>query len=172
MPAASPLASAIGSSDRFADGRADFNFFWGSWRVRHRRLKRRLAGSDEWENFDGRCATRPIIGGLGNIDDNEIELPDGTYLATTVRLFRPKTQRWSIWWVDARDPTLQPPVEGAFENGVGTFYGDDEYEGRAIRVRFLWSDITPISARWKQAFSIDGGANWETNWRMDFTRVE
>jgi hypothetical protein len=27
------------------------------------------------------------------------------------------------------------------------------------------------SPRWEQAFSADGGANWETNWIMNFTRV-
>ena len=44
-------------------------------------------------------------------------------------------------------------------------------EGRPIRVRFLWSRITDTSARWEQAFSLDGGGSWETNWIMDFTRV-
>ena len=58
-----------------------------------------------------------------------------------------------------------------FDNGVGTFFADDNLEGRPIRVRFLWSDITPSSARWQQAFSEDGGATWETNWVMDFERT-
>lgn len=154
-----------------ADGRADFDFLRGRWRVRHRRLARRLVGASDWDEFAGTCAARPIIGGLGNIDDNEIELPGGAYLATSLRLFRPQTRRWSIWWIDARDPALQPPVEGAFENGVGTFYGDDEFDGRPIRVRFTWSGVTQESARWEQAFSADRGASWETNWLMDFTRA-
>ena len=62
-------------------------------------------------------------------------------------------------------------MRGRFEDGVGTFYGEDVFEGRPIRVRFLWSDITPVSARWAQAFSPDGGETWETNWIMDFTRA-
>jgi hypothetical protein len=39
-------------------------------------------------------------------------------------------------------------------------------------VRFLWTNITAASARWQQAFSNDGGATWETNWVMEFQRVE
>ena len=44
--------------------------------------------------------------------------------------------------------------------------------GADIAVRFIWSDITPRSARWEQAFSPDDGNTWETNWIMEFTRRE
>jgi hypothetical protein len=61
-------------------------------------------------------------------------------------------------------------VLGRFENGLGTFLGDDTFDGRPIRVRFIWSGIAADAARWEQAFSADGGATWETNWIMDFRR--
>jgi hypothetical protein len=74
--------------------------------------------------------------------------------------------------LDSRQPhQLDPPVVGGFHNGVGTFFADDQFQGKPIRVRFIWSDITPSSARWQQAFSDDAGATWETNWIMDFKRV-
>ena len=76
---------------------------------------------------------------------------------------------WSIWWFDGRTPSeLDPPVTGRFENGVGTFYSDDTFKGKPIRVRFTWSNITAASAHWEQAFSADGGKTWETNWTTDF----
>ena len=62
-------------------------------------------------------------------------------------------------------------MTGGFAKGVGTFYGEDRHERRAIRVRFVWSRMTQESARWEQAFSADRGASWETNWIMDFTRM-
>jgi hypothetical protein len=37
------------------------------------------------------------------------------------------------------------------------------------RVRFLWTQVTSGRPHWEQAFSADAGANWETNWTMDFT---
>ena len=86
----------------------------------------------------------------------------------SVRVFDPATKLWSIWWIDGRHPHLEPPVHGRLE-GVGTFEGDDVFEGRPIRVRFLWSGISARSARWEQAFSADGGATWEVNWVMRFT---
>jgi hypothetical protein len=148
-----------------------FDFFIGDWTVAHRRLARRLAGCGDWVSFGGTCTTRKILQGQGNMDDNLVDLPGDPYAAVTMRLYDPGTELWSIYWIDARYLTIDPPVRGRFEDGVGTFYGEDEFEGRPIRVRFLWSDITPISARWSQAFSPDGGETWETNWIMDFTRV-
>ncbi|MGH6884941.1 MAG: DUF1579 domain-containing protein [Geminicoccales bacterium] len=153
------------------DGRHDFDFLVGRWSVAHRRLRRRLANDAQWDEFAGRSELRPIVGGLANIDDNILELPAGTYRAATLRVFDPATGLWSIWWIDGRNPRLEPPVHGRFENGVGTFLGDDVFDGRPIRVRFLWSEIAPRSARWEQAFSTDGGAAWETNWIMTFKRI-
>lgn len=149
-----------------------FDFLVGEWTVRHRRLDKRLAGCTEWSEFNGRSRLRQLIGGYANLDENVIELPQGTYEAFTVRLFDPERGVWSIYWVDGRNPAkMEPPVVGGFKDGVGIFSGDDTFEGRPIRVRFIWSRITRDSARWEQAFSVDGEKTWETNWEMDFTRA-
>jgi hypothetical protein len=58
-----------------------------------------------------------------------------------------------------------------FSDGVGMFYDTEQYEGRDITVRYKWSDITATTARWEQAFSLDNGQTWETNWTADFTRT-
>jgi len=48
----------------------DFDFLMGIWRVRHRHRVRRLAGCNDWIEFEGACAARKILGGLGNSDEN------------------------------------------------------------------------------------------------------
>jgi hypothetical protein len=151
----------------------DFDFLAGTWRVHHRRLKDRLVGSDEWQEFTGTSVGRLILDGAGNVDDNVLELPDGTYRAATLRSYDPATHQWSIWWLDGRYPRgpLDPPMVGGFADRVGTFFANDTFEGRPIVVRFIWSDITDASARWEQAFSPDGGVTWEVNWLMTFTRI-
>ena len=46
----------------------EFDFFMGRWEVRNRRLVERLAGSEEWDEFDSKVAVRPLPAGLGNED--------------------------------------------------------------------------------------------------------
>jgi NIPSNAP/Protein of unknown function (DUF1579) len=168
---AQPEQIRKGEEKREMKGVNDFDFFIGEWRVHHRRLKERLAENHEWIEFDGTCAVRKILGGLGNMDDNVLEMPGGGYNAVTVRTYDPAKDQWSIWWIDSRNPgSFDPPVVGRFENGVGTFYAEDHFKGKPIRVRFLWTQrfTTP---HWEQAFSTDAGKTWETNWTMDFTRT-
>ncbi len=153
-------------------GPPDFDFLVGEWRVHHRRLKERLANSNTWEEFQGSSRMVKILGGFGTFDDNWIGLPGGAYAGATVRVFDPKAGIWRIWWFDARFPTtVDPPVAGRFDDGIGTFLGNDTFRGRPIVVRFVWSDITATSARWAQSFSPDDGKTWETNWVMDFSRA-
>jgi hypothetical protein len=151
----------------------DFDFYMGKWHVHHRRLRERLAGSDEWQEFDGTSEAWPILDGAGNIDDNVLELPAGTYRAISLRSFDPESGQWSIWWLDGRYPRgpLDPPVRGVFQDGVGMFLAEDKHNGQPITVRFLWSNITATTCRWEQAFSPDGGETWEINWIMESTRI-
>jgi len=152
------------------DGRHDFDFYFGRWHIRNERLRQRLVGCDDWENFEATQQCRPILGGLGNIDDFVTDWRDG-FVGMTLRLFCPRTRQWSIYWAGNRDAVLEPPVLGVFEDGIGTFLGRDQHEGVPVLVRFVWSEITPTSAKWEQAFSIDEGRCWESNWVMHMTRI-
>lgn len=166
------LATTPAGAGTTADPRQDWRWLRGNWNVRHRRLKERLAGSDEWESFGGRSAAWLTLDGLGTIDDNEMELPGGTYRGLGIRAFDPGTRQWAIWWLDARNPThIEPPVRGGFEGDGGTFVGRDTLRGKPILMRFRWHDIHGARPWWEQAFSGDDGAHWEVNWRNWFTRT-
>jgi hypothetical protein len=150
---------------------SDFDFLVGDWKVFHRRLKQRLAGSTEWEEFPGTTSCRKILGGAGNSDDNYLELPGDPYYAMTVRTFDARSGEWSIWWFDARYPaSLDPPVKGRFVEGVGTFVANDTFQGVPIVIRFHWDATNPAAPRWEQAFSRDTGKSFEVNWTMAFSR--
>jgi hypothetical protein len=149
---------------------SDFDFWFGSWDVRNRWLRRRLAGSDDWEEFDATVTARPLLDGVGNEDEFRTDHAGG-FIGMSFRFFDPERRRWSIYWADSRRPgELDPPVFGAFSGDVGVFEGEDVFKGRPILVRFTWSGVTTPTPRWEQAFSDDGGRTWETNWIMDFTQ--
>jgi hypothetical protein len=167
-PSAEPAAATV-----VQDGRHDFDFLLGDWQVQHRKLRRRLAGSDDWQEFDGTLSTRPVLDGGGSSGDNVFNQPDGRYHGVSLRTYDAASGLWASWWVDGRNPhgAVDPPIKGRFENGVGTFYADDTLDGKPIRVKVTWSRITPVSARWEQSWSADGGKTWEVNWTSDFRRV-
>ncbi|WP_242112731.1 hypothetical protein [Luteimonas aquatica] len=176
---AAPLAHASqdtpGSADGSGDlsGLHDFDFLVGHWKVHHRKLKDRLAGSRDWVEFEGEMTMRTLLDGHANVDDNLLRVPGGEYRGLSLRAYDAKTAQWAIWWLDGRNPAgaLDPPVKGRFRHGVGTFYSNDTLRGKPIRVRYTWSRITPGSARWEQAFSADAGKTWETNWVMRFEKT-
>ena len=150
----------------------NFDFFIGNWKVAHRQLQQRLANCSEWHDFAGSCAMNTMLGGLGNVDDNVLFHPQGEYRALTVRSFDAENNSWAIWWLDSRNPSkIDTPVLGRFDGGIGKFYAQDHFAGQAIQVRFLWSMEHADQPHWEQAFSLDQGASWETNWTMDFTRM-
>jgi hypothetical protein len=169
------LATAAGGAPEAPAGSStaqDFDFLIGNWNVAHRKLRERLVGSQDWDEFDGSCTLQTLLGGAANVDDNLLDAPGGAYRAASIRAFDAASRNWRIWWLDSRSPQdLGTPVMGSFSDGVGVFVADDSWKGTPVKVRFRWSDITSRSARWEQAFSTDGGKTWEINWVMRFTRA-
>jgi hypothetical protein len=152
------------------DGRYDFDFFNGSWKMHNRRLRERLKGSSSWEEFEGKAVARKTLGDLGHMDEVVLERESGCVHGFTLRLYNPKSNQWSLFWASNVTGIMDIPMIGEFQDGRGEFYAQEPHEGRAVYSRFIWSEITENSCRWEQALSPDGGKTWETNWIMEFTR--
>jgi hypothetical protein len=151
-------------------GCRDFDFLLGSWTVDNRYLRGRLDGSSEWDEFEATVVVRPLPGKLGNQDEFHTGYAGG-FVGMSFRFYDPASDRWAIYWADSRRPgVLDPPVVGSFTGDTGLFEGTDAHLGRPIAVRFIWSRVDTSAPRWEQAFSVDGGASWETNWIMEFSR--
>ena len=144
----------------------DFDFLIGDWTITNERLRERLKGSSEWENFSATSRVEKVMDGCGNLD--QMAVPSRGFTGMTLRLYNPETRLWSIYWSDTQSCRLFPPMVGHFENGSGEFYGDDVEGGQPVRVRFLWT--AGDSPRWEQAMSVDGGQTWELNWVMRFEK--
>jgi hypothetical protein len=150
----------------------DFDYFIGSWKVHHRRLRKRLIGSTDWEEFEGATRCESLFGGAANLNESVSFRGGVKSHGLGLRAFDPKSGRWADWYLSGGDPThIDPPGVGTFANGVGTFLSDEVYEGAPVKVRGLFRSLDLKTAQWEQAFSTDGGVTWETNWVMRYSRV-
>jgi hypothetical protein len=173
---ASSATSAAGEDAAKPAGAAgsmhEFDFFLGKWKVRHRRLKQRLAGSTDWEEYDGSTHCQSILGGIANFNDSIANRSGATYRSMGLRAFDARTNTWTDWHLDGRDPTkIALDGVGRFVDGVGIFHCDDTFEGKPIKVRGMFTPLTARSMQWEQAFSPDGGQTWETNYVMRYERT-
>lgn len=150
---------------------SDFDFLHGSWHVHNRRLREPLCGSSDWYDFAGTAVERSLWDGQANIEEYDANMPTGRVRGLALRLYNPNAAQWTIHWSSSATGTLDSPLTGEFHDGRGVFYGQDRHAGRTILVRFIWTCVDTDACRWEQAFSNDGGAMWETNWTMEFTRT-
>lgn len=156
------------------DGRHDFDFEIGTWKAHVRTLVHRLNNASDWEELDGTVVTRtlPMLEGWNEsemrVDDpithRRIEL-------LAVRLYNPAARQWSIYGSSLKSGVFDPPVVGQLSNGHGEFYGSDNWEGRAVIVRYMWQVVSHDKTHFEQAFSQDGGRTWEVNWIYDGVRI-
>ena len=150
----------------------DFDFFLGSWTVRHRRLRKRLAGNDDWETFDGTTTCQTLLGGVVNLNESLARRESGPTAGMGLRAYDARTDTWADWYLSAANPLeIDRPGIGRFADGVGTFLSADVFEGRPIKVRGQFRSLSSTEAQWDQAFSPDGGTTWETNWIMRYSKV-
>lgn len=152
------------------DGQHDFDFEFGSWNVRIRRLLKPLTGSNTWVDLEGTSVVRKVWDGRANLGELNVANATTRLQGLSLRLYNPQTGQWSIYWSNASDGTVGPAMVGQFTSGRGEFFNQELFQGKAVYVRFIFSDVTPSSFRLEQAFSADGGKTWEPNWIATFTK--
>ena len=152
------------------DGQHDFDFEIGRWKTHLSRLQRPLSGSTTWIDYEGTTIVRKVWNGRANLVELEADGPSH-FEGLSLRLYNPESHQWSLNFSNSKGGTLSTPTIGGFKAGRGEFFSQETFDGRAIYVRFVISDITPNSCRFEQAFSDDGGKTWEVNWIATDTRL-
>jgi hypothetical protein len=157
------------------DGQRDFDWAIGTWKGRLKRLLHPLTGSTTWVEYDATQVTRKVWGGRASMDEFTADSPEtNSHIeGLTLRMYKPESREWYIYWANLKSgPLSLPPTVGRFNNGRGEVYDHEEIDGRMVFVRYVWSDITPNSARFEQSFSADAGKTWEPNWICTLTKVK
>jgi hypothetical protein len=163
------------------DGLHDFDFLAGHWHAHLRRLVGPLTGSTQWIEYEGTLVMAKVWDGRANMEDFKVAaIPRDAQAAAaakrpsidaqTLRLYDPGTGLWSIWLVDAAHGKLGTPATvGSFHDDRGEFFDAEDFNGRTVVVRYVWTRPTPTTAHFEQAFSPDWGRTWEVNWILDVT---
>jgi len=163
-------AAKIAPNPDIHDGQHDFDFEFGTWRGRLKRLTKPLSGASEWKEYDGEVTVGKLWNGRANIAELEMTSGGEKIQGLSLRLFDPATRQWTLWWANAHDGVLdEKPLAGGFKNGRGEFFGQTQVDGKWAMVRFEFSRLTDTAEHVEQAFSTDG-KTWETNWIADFTK--
>jgi hypothetical protein len=75
--------------------------------------------------------------GRGNLVELQSDGPDGHLDLLALRLYSPGARQWNLYFATSRVGILgMPATTGEFSHGVGEFYDQETYKGRAIWVRF------------------------------------
>ena len=153
------------------DGQHDFDFEIGTWKTHLSRLLHPLTGSTTWVQYEGTTTVREVWNGKANLVELEVDGQAGHIEALSLRLYNPESHQWSLNFSNSRGGTMGQPTIGEFRNGRGEFFDQETFNGRAILVRFVITEIDPNSCHFEQAFSDDGGKTWEVNWIATDSRV-
>jgi hypothetical protein len=153
------------------DGQHDFDFSFGTWKTHIKRLQHPLSGSTTWMEYEGTSVVRKIWNGRAGLGESEADGPAGHLEALSLRLYAPEAHQWNLAYASSQVGILSVASSGEFKNGRGEFYDTEPFNGKSILVRQVWSDVTPTSCHFEQAFSEDGGKTWEVNWIATDMRV-
>ncbi len=162
------------------DGAHDFDFLIGDWKAHLHRMIDRNTGvttSDPrtgiWVDYDGICNDKKLLDTNANLEQFDVQA-SRTHLrfrGQALRMYNPASHQWSIYGIDLDKGELGlPPLIGQFTGKRGEFFDSELRNGRMVQVRYVWSDLTPKSARMEQSFSPDGGKSWAVNWIVDLSR--
>jgi hypothetical protein len=168
---ATSTAARARGAQRQRDGQHDFDFEIGTWKTHLKRLMHPLTDSKTWVEYDGTTVVRKVWDGRANLVELVADGRAGHFEGLNLRLYNPEAHQWSLNFANVAGGTLTQPTIGEFRDGRGEFYDQETFNGRAVFVRFVISQLSPDSCHFEQAFSDDGGKSWEINWIADDTRV-
>src|SRR5271155_830422 len=133
------------------DGQHDFDFNIGVWHTHIRRVLDPLSGSDKSIVLDGTVTVRKVFDGRAQLEEIEADGPNGHWEGLTLFLYNPQAHQWSQTFIDSKMAALNSPEIGAFHDGRGELFSSDTFDGKAILVRAVWSNIEPDSHRFEES---------------------
>lgn len=158
-----PVSTALPEEAR------QFDFWVGEWDVNLRVRQDDLSWADQI-----RAVARiyPILRGKAILELWSDVRASGIK-GYSLRYYDTERDEWVLWlnW-PGPDRSGSSSLSGSFRHGRGEFFATRRAaDGSETLSRYTFSDITPESLRWDDAYSSDGGETWTHRWIMEFTRT-
>ena len=110
-----------------------------------------------------------ILGGCAISENFTADGPGVPWAGKSYSVWQPALAKWRQTWVDDQGGYLA--FTGGVEDGVMALYGEPrQKDGKEIRMRMVFLDVTPTSMRWEWQRTVDGGATWEPQMVIDYAR--
>lgn len=151
----------------------DFDFIIGEWEVTNRRRKEWLTNNQEWAEFSATCKFWKHLNGMVVLDEFYGQANGQPFVGSNYRVYNKNKKEWTNYWSGTAFPDLGLIAQGkgTFENGVGTFLGEEIHNGKKVKLRLLWKMGQNGNPHWEQAYFDETKNEWETNWIMNFERI-
>ena len=149
-----------------------FDFNMGTWKTQIRAALSPLSAPGSWSNLQGTHTVYRLWGGWADIGQLEVDGPRGHVEDLALRLYDRETRQWRVYFANSKSGILEQPMVGEFKDGVGTFIGLQDMDGKTVLTRNVWSGITARSCHQDWAISTDGGKTWVPTWISTDTRSD
>jgi hypothetical protein len=161
------MSTMTKESERAAAGAEhEFDFLEGSWDA-----VCRVPSEDGWTEAPGSLTAARALDGKVFIERFEGIYHGGRLQGLGLRAFNRETAQWEHTWTDSLQPGHFHVWKGQFRDGKIDLVGSwTEANGRPVRSRLTWSNITADSAHWESSRSSDGGKTWQIHWVIDFRK--
>ncbi|HXO19752.1 MAG TPA: DUF1579 family protein [Thermoanaerobaculia bacterium] len=144
----------------------EFDFLEGQWDA-----VCRVPSEEGWVAAPGTLTASRTLGGLVFLELFEGIYHGGPLKGLGLRAFNREAHEWEHTWTDNLDPGHFHVWKGVFRDGKIDLFGEwIDGDGKPVRSRLTWSDITQDSAHWESARSADDGETWQLHWVIDWRR--
>jgi hypothetical protein len=152
--------------ERGTTAEREFDFLEGEWDAICR-----VPSGTAWIEAPGSLTAARALDGTIFVEHFEGIYHGGKLKGLGLRAFNRETGEWEHTWTDSLEPGRFHVWKGVFRDGKIDLLGEwTEPDGRPMRSRLTWSDITADSAHWESSRSSDGGNSWEVHWVIEFRK--
>jgi hypothetical protein len=118
--------------------------------------------------FDhGTNSIRRVLDGCV-VEENFSAGGSGHLRGKSVSIFDRLSGKWKQTWVDNEGGYLD--FTGGWQDGQMTLGREFIRDGRVVRQRMVFKNITPTELDWSWESSKDGGKTWQVNWPIHYKR--